>query len=95
MNPAGFTAGIADFGRSGEFHERCVVAVGDGTGGLLITAPPDVLAVGVAVAVEVAVGVVEETAGWANSFWTCPLANATTMISASTSMADTPMMTPV
>jgi hypothetical protein len=95
MNPAGFTAGIVALGRSGELNERCVVAVGAGTGGLLITDPPDVLAVGVGVAVEVADGVVEETAGWANSFCTWPLANATTMISASTSMAETPMMTPV
>ena len=38
-NPAGFTVGIADFGRSGELYERDVVAVGAGTAGLLTTWP--------------------------------------------------------
>ena len=97
MKPAGLTAGIVDFGRSGEFQLRWVVAVGDGTGGLLMTTPDVDVALADVVGVDVAVGVgeVDATAGPANSFCTEPLANATTMISERTSSDATPMMTPV
>lgn len=72
MNPAGFTFGMVDLGRSGEFQFLCVVAVGAGTGGLLITTPEVEVAVGEALEVGVALGlcVVEETAGLANSLCT-------------------------